>query len=108
MAIPARCLELQQALALPLPSKERDRQVEHFRDVYGVFCPLLELRAVLPHRMDLFKVEHAPDLPRLHPSAAVRCPRGSLPVPAAPLYGSKFDASAPHEWLTRVRGGAEP
>ena len=67
MASPARCVELLKGAS--------DAEVKHVGGAYGVLRPLQKLRAALPDRLDLLQVEHAPDLPRLHPSAAVRWPR---------------------------------
>ena len=77
MASPARCLELQQALALLKGAS--DAEVENVGGAYGVLRPLRQLRAALPHRLDLFQVEHTPFL--LPPSRTL----ASVPVAAAPL-----------------------
>ena len=77
MANSARCVELQQALALMKGAS--DEEVKRVGGAYGVLRPLQKLRAALPNRLDLFQVEHAPDLVRPHPSAAVRWPRARCP-----------------------------
>ncbi len=46
MATPARCVELQQALALLKGAS--DAEVEHVGGAYGVLRPLKQLRAALP------------------------------------------------------------
>ena len=71
MATPARCLELQQALALLKGAS--DAEVEHVGSAYGVLRPLRQLRAALPHRLDHFQVEHTPDLAPPRPPSP-RCP----------------------------------
>ena len=100
MASPARCLELQQALALLKGAS--DAEVKRVGGAYGVLRPLRQLRAALPHRLDLFQVEHTPDL--LPPSPTL----ASLPVPAAPLHDDKLATLAPHECPGRGRGVAQP
>ena len=100
MASPARCLELQQALALLKGAS--DAEVKRVGGAYGVLRPLRQLRAALPHRLDLFQVEHTPDL--LPPSPAL----ASLPVPAAPLHDDKLATLVPHECAARGRGVAQP
>ena len=100
MASPARCLELQQALALLKGAS--DAEVKRVGGAYGVLRPLKQLRAALPHRLDLFQVEHTPDL--LPPSPTL----ASLPVPAAPLHDDKLATLAAHECPARVRGVAQP
>ena len=100
MASPARCVELQQALALLKGAS--DAEVEHVGGAYGVVRPLRQLRAALPDRLDLFQVGHSPNL--LPPSPTL----ASVPVAAAPVHESKLATLAPHERLTRVRGVARP
>ena len=100
MASPARCLELQQALALLKGAS--DAEVKRVGGAYGVLRPLRQLRAALPHRLDLFQVEHTPDL--LPPSPTL----ASLPVPAAPLHDDKLATLAAHECPARGRGVAQP
>ena len=100
MATPARCVELQQALALLKGAS--DAEVEHVGGAYGVLRPLKQLRAALPHRLDRFQVEHTPDL--LPPSPIL----ASLPVPAAPLHDDKLATLAAHECPARGRGVAQP
>ena len=74
MANPARCLELQQALALLKGAS--DAEVKRVGGAYGVLRPLRQLRAALPHRLDLFQVEHTPDLaPPRPPSPRCLCQR---------------------------------
>ena len=100
MASPARCLALQQALAL-LKSAS-NAEVEHVGGAYGVIRPLQQLRAALPARLDRFQVERSPDLPPPSPTLA------SLPMPAAPPHSSKLATLAPRACPTRVRGVAQP
>ena len=99
MTNPARCLELQQALALLKGAS--DAEVKRVGGAYGVLRPLRQLRAALPHRLDLFQVEPSPDLPPPSPTLA------SLPMPSAPLHNSKLATLAPHACPTRVRGVAQ-
>ena len=85
MASPARCLELQQALALLKGASVEE--VEHVGGAYGVLRPLRQLRAALPDRLDLFQVEHPPPLAAL----------AWVPVAVAPVHDGKLAALAPHE-----------
>ena len=87
MGNPARCVELQQALAVLKGAS--DEEVEYVGGLYGVLRPLRKLCAALPDRLDLLQVEHAPDL--LPPTPTPRCPvvPGSPLAPAAPLHGDK-------------------
>ena len=55
MASPARCVELQHALALLKGAS--DAEVKRVGGAYGVLRPLRQLRAALPDRLDLFQVE---------------------------------------------------
>ena len=71
MASPARCLALQQALALLKGAS--NAEVEHVGGAYGVIRPLQQLRAALPARLDRFQVERSPDLPPPRPPSP-RCP----------------------------------
>ena len=71
MASPARCLALQQALALL--NGASNAEIEHVGGAYGVIRPLQQLRAALPARLDRFQVEHSPDLPPPRPPSP-RCP----------------------------------
>ena len=82
MATPARCVELQQALALLKGAS--DAEVEHVGGAYGVLRPLKQLRAALPHRLDLFQVEHTPYLPPPRPPSP-RCPCQRLRFTTASL-----------------------
>ena len=102
MATPARCLELQQALALLKGAS--DAEVKRVGGAYGVLRPLRQLRAALPHHLDLFQVEHTPDLLPPLPAPALAW----LPVPAAPLHDDKLATLAAHECVGRGRGVAQP
>ena len=91
MASPARCVELQKALALLKGASVEE--VEHVGGAYGVLRPLRQLRAALPDRLDLFQVEHPP------PPAALAW----VPVAAAPVHDGKLAALALHECPARGR-----
>ena len=80
MASPARCLALQQALALLKGAS--NAEVEHVGGAYGVIRPLQQLRAALPARLDRFQVERSPDLPPPRPPSP-RCPCQRLRFTAA-------------------------
>jgi hypothetical protein len=80
MASPARCLALQQALALL--NGASNAEVEHVGGAYGVIRPLQQLRAALPARLDRFQVELSPDLPPPRPPLP-RCPCQRLRFTAA-------------------------
>ena len=105
MATPARCLELQQALALLKGAS--DAEVEHVGGAYGVLRPLKQLRAALPHRLDHFQVEHTPDLPPPRPPSP-RCPCQRLRFTTASLTAwCRTPASLTSGASLRHEGAAE-